>query len=127
VGMFDNVRVLYPLPKPETGPLPPEDTTFQTKDMECLLDEYTIHEDGRLTVRRCEYEDTGEIDPLLKMRIHRVVREWDEQVPHHGDIEFYHWVRWNEDSSQWWSYTARFTDGVLSRITLNEYEGPFVD
>jgi len=43
MGLFDTVKCKYPLPNPKH-----QDLEFQTKDLECLLGEYTITADGRL-------------------------------------------------------------------------------
>lgn len=104
MGMFDDLRCRYPLPDPEA-----QEWGFQTKDFDCLMDDYTITEDGRLIkhVTRCEEvpeEDRPyfgkpewDDDPDLPGRnswfrlcgsIRRVPVE-DREIPYHGDIRFY--------------------------------------
>lgn len=50
MGMFDTIRCQYPLP----GELPPEVASlmFQSKDLDCLLDEYELTTDGQLVVHK---------------------------------------------------------------------------
>lgn len=45
MGMFDNIKCLYPLPG---NPPFPQDEVYQTKDLDCSLDFYTISVDGDL-------------------------------------------------------------------------------
>src|SRR5262249_43383330 len=49
MGLFDTVTCEYPLPDPSH-----QHSEFQTKDLECLLDHYTITRDGRLVRHRRE-------------------------------------------------------------------------
>ncbi len=43
MGMFDTLRCKYPLPDKIV-----QTDSFQTKSLECLLDDYTITENGKL-------------------------------------------------------------------------------
>jgi hypothetical protein len=76
MGMFDHItceHVLLGEPKPKTN-------FFQTKDFDCLMDHYTITEDGRLL------KDGAE-------------------VQFHGSLNFYTY----SDDDIWFEYEARFT------------------
>jgi hypothetical protein len=46
MGMFDEIRCEYPLPG--DAPADAADLDFQTKDLDCLLEKYTITKDGVL-------------------------------------------------------------------------------
>jgi hypothetical protein len=47
MGLYDTVKCEYPLPEPLH-----QDLEFQTKDLECLMDHYTITRDGGLVRNR---------------------------------------------------------------------------
>jgi hypothetical protein len=83
MGMFDNITCEHALlgePKPKTN-------LFQTKDFDCLMDHYTITEDGQLL------KDGAE-------------------VQFHGSVSFYTYT----DDDMWFEYEAKFTDGCLVEI-----------
>ena len=69
MGLFDTVKCEYPLPNPRH-----QDLSFQTKDLEIGLDEYTITQDGRLV----RHPHRGGRGP-----------ERDVECPVHGDIRIY--------------------------------------
>ncbi|HXO18625.1 MAG TPA: hypothetical protein VOA87_01745 [Thermoanaerobaculia bacterium] len=87
MGLFDTIHCEYPLPDARHQGL-----EFQTKDLDCALDEYTITADGRLLrhVRRGGQESDRRV-------------EW----PLHGDVSIYTHVA-GEDPS-WIEYVVRFT------------------
>lgn len=95
--MFDNLICLAPLPN--DPPIPRDD--FQTKDLDCLLDTYTITEDGLLLHARWNVE--GELT-----------------VPYHGLIRFYYgdWSNDDQKMHAWYEYEAKFTDGKLVEIRM---------
>lgn len=58
MGMFDSVQCNYPLPLPlEVVDIYPDiyNQEFQTKDLENLLDNYILNEDGELLWIKKEY------------------------------------------------------------------------
>ena len=71
MGMYDRVECRYPLPDPRL-----RDAEFQTKDLECLLQTYTITEDGRLMLRAPKSGRRGKLARDV---------EW----PIHGDVRIY--------------------------------------
>jgi hypothetical protein len=96
MGMFDTLYCQYPLPNPRH-----QDLDFQTKDLECLLDTYTITQDGWLVQHAKRGWGAG-----------RLVR--DIEWPLHGDLRFYTSVKTEEPS--WIEYVARFTHGRIEWI-----------
>ena len=64
MGLFDDIKVNYKLPElvELKGCLLTQDVvqnaSYQTKDLECCMKDYTIHEDG--TITKAEYE-TNEV------------------------------------------------------------------
>ena len=95
MGMFDTIYCQYPLPNPRH-----QDLDFQTKDLECLLDTYTITREGRLV----QHVKPGWIERL----------ERDIEWPLHGDIRIYTSLKAEEPS--WIEYVARFTHGRVEWI-----------
>lgn len=109
MGMFDEVHCKFPLPEYDG------DGNFQTKDFDCLMDSYTITEDGRLVLEQAHYEHVpledrpypngpGFLEMLGCLR--RVV-DGMVDTDFHGDMEFY-------DSKNY--FRARFTEGKLQWI-----------
>jgi hypothetical protein len=96
MGMFDTLYCHYPLPNPRH-----QDLDFQTKDLECLLDTYTITREGQLV----QHADRG---GWLERLDH------DGEWPLHGDLRFYTSVKTEEPS--WIEYVARFTHGRVEWI-----------
>ena len=96
MGMFDTIHCQYPLPNPRH-----QDLDFQTKDLECLLDTYTITQEGWLVQHAKRGWGEG-----------RLIR--DVEWPLHGDLRFYTSVKTEEPS--WIEYVARFTHGRVEWI-----------
>jgi len=100
---------------------------FQTKDLECLLDHYTIDEDGNLLVNKCEVEYI-EGDPKAKSFAERfghvnTKREWTEAVQIDGIIELYDFIQSsNTDYDYSISYNVHLTSGKVERIELSKFE-----
>lgn len=129
MGMFDYIRCKMPLP---ADPAPPQCEWFQTKDVPTAalyLDKWTIEADGRLIRHAYRVEDHSDqkAKGLLRFKgcMTKVFEpENDTAVPYHGDISFGHYdSRTHGD----WDYVARFTDGVCTRIWLDEYSPPTGD
>lgn len=57
MGMFDYIKCKYPLPgtKPH---FVTSDSSFQTKDLECMMDSYEITEDGRIVQTSACWNET---------------------------------------------------------------------
>lgn len=105
MGLFDDVKCEYPLHDPEH-----QQREFQTKDLGCLLDRYTITRDGRLV----RHAQAGRRGPSRDV-------EW----PIHGDIRFYDFDR---DKEQMIEYVARFTHGRVEWVRrLGEEESSLVE
>lgn len=125
MGMFDELKCLYPLPDDEV-----QDQWFQTKNLECLMDRYTITKDGRLILHKVRYElvpeeerkyyGTPEWDesPLAQMLgMLRSVPVGDIDLQYHGEIIFYTSTGSHEDGDfRWYEYAARFNEGQLTRV-----------
>ena len=101
MGMFDTVHCDLPLPDPKH-----QDLEFQTKDLERLLDRYTITGDGRL-VRHAR--------PLAKSPTRNV--EW----PVHGDVRIY--AGDPEKERGLVEYEVRFTYGWAEAIRRLDEKG----
>src|SRR5436305_2154048 len=91
MGLFDTIHCEYPLPDARH-----QDLDFQTKDLECFLDHYTITYDGRL---------------VLQARRRGLGPDRDIEWPIHGDIRMYTSV-----DKAWIEYVVRFTHGRVEWI-----------
>lgn len=131
MGMYDEISCEYPLPGTGYRVLPGH--TFQTKDFERLLDRYTITAEGLLVLHREAWEPVPEEErpyygtpgwekPLGKwIGSMRAVPGGDKEIPHHGDILFYDAFRVKGEAGRvWLEYRARFTEGSLVRIEVEE-------
>ena len=106
MGMFDTIHCEYPLPDTRH-----QDLEFQTKDLECLLSNYTITCDGRL---------------VLHARGGRRGLDRDIEWPLHGDLRFYTSIKISGESI-WVEYVARFTHGLVEWIRPKEEVPPHPD
>ena len=95
MGLFDTVHCEYPLPDARHQGL-----EFQTKDLDCALDTYTITIDGRLLRRSWRFGQEA-----LQLEV-----EW----PIHGDVRFY--THEKSLDPPWIEYVARFTRGRVEWI-----------
>ena len=93
MGLFDTVRCEYPLPEARHQGL-----EFQTKDLECAMDHYTITREGRLI------RHPGGWSPLDR----------DVEWPVHGDIRIYTSDKFQDPS--WIEYVVRLTHGRVEWI-----------
>jgi len=120
MGMFDHIRCEYILPE---APEEVQNSIFQTKDLENLMDEYTITREGKLILHRVECNVVPEEE-----RPYFGKPEWnegfyksfgslcrtplgDEDTKYHGLISIY-----TSDKKIWYEYVLRFTDGVLVNV-----------
>lgn len=143
MGMYDHIRCEVPLP----GLPDPSKMEFQTKDLECMLENYTINKDGRLIFHFKEYEATPEDelpykdDPNPIMRFCgsiRVVKgsEKDVDKNYEGTLNFYGNERTGElcaidpltgedkfhpgPRPEWFEYDAKFVDGKIVSVVRRE-------
>ncbi len=97
MGLFDNIKCEYPLPDPEV-----QDTTFQTKDLDCCLYYYTLTREGRL-VQPMKMDDAT---------------TWNRDINWHGVVRFYDY----RPDNTWYEYEATFDRGQL--VSLKKGEPP---
>lgn len=134
MGMYDEIRCEYPLPRSGYRVLPGH--TFQTKSFENLMDKYTITTDGKLILHKEVWEPVPEEErPYYgEPEWDRPFGRWigsakampagDEEISYHGDVRFYDVFRValleGAGRRVWLEYRARFTEGRLSRIEVAE-------
>lgn len=130
MGMFDSIKCNYPLPLPlEVIDIMPDpyDQDFQTKDLENLLDDYYLNEDGLLLWHKRKYEWKDDDSAFLKGYMD-VVEEEIVPTDFHGVINFYCYETVHEDESSDKAkdvsidYLAKFTNGKLENIEVISYE-----
>lgn len=124
--MYDEIKCKYPLPR---TPKSLQGGLFQTKDLENLLEIYTIARNGKLI-----HHVTKLVSVPEKKRPFYGKPEWkrpwgkyfgsmkevpvkDVTVPYHGDINFYtHTGSHEKKNFKWYEYVARFTHGKVEYI-----------
>lgn len=108
--MYDEITVHYPLP--DNPPI----NVFQTKDLECMLDDYTITTEGRLIHHVYTYECVDDPGSFVGYYMKIISAELVD-TGYHGDLNFYNTDRDSVTGGHtWWEYVARFTDGTLQWI-----------
>jgi len=115
MGMFDYVICEYKLPLPkdckELSDVNWNEYTFQSKDMNCLMDDYKINKKGKLLVRatRPDFFDEPPVDLP------------ETESNYHGELNFHAYEQRNKyDYSV--SFNANFSYGKLDAIELTEFE-----
>ena len=124
MGMFDEIKSEYPLPDS-----PIQNESFQTKCLDCLMQNYTITADGLLIHHTEKYECVPEEErpyfgkPEWETSFGKLcgslksVPTGDVEIAHHGDVFFYTSTGSGETGDyEWFKYQARFTDGRLQWI-----------
>lgn len=121
MGMYDHIRCEYPLPEGW------QDRTFQSKSLDCAMDDYTITADGRLIHHTVRWEvvpkeerphpEAPDDDMLSFFGSMRTVPTGDVEIPYHGDIHFYDWDHARGLGKGLRTFTARFTEGRVTRLT----------
>jgi hypothetical protein len=114
MGMFDELRCRYPLQMPNAT-----ERVFQTKSLDCVMDQFEITAEG--TLRREAYEIEDHSDPnatgimALCGMMTRVNKRW-EPCSFTGEVRFYGSTR--EDWSDWWEFSAYFVKGALKHLEM---------
>lgn len=114
MGMFDWIAVEVPLPD-----VVQNESEYQTKDFDCLMEKYVINKNGELYKEKWEYEwvdDPNSVFGGYERKIEGSYRR-EYLTNFHGDITFYN----GRVRGKWRDYKARFTEGRLSSITFQDY------
>lgn len=107
--MFDYIRVhpsLLPVTPEERNAIENEECDFQTKDLDCYLNEYEITPDGFLIL------------------VNEMIGGWNyqevyRQIKYHGHLRFYTEVYFGTEDNlkvEWYEFQAKFTDGKMVEI-----------
>lgn len=146
MGMFDNLKVLKPLPLGEglsSLIVDWKEEVFQTKDLDNCLDLYEISEEGKLRYLRQEREWEKDESSFLGGHLAVKSERW-EDIPFHGVLRFYtthcdnldyhnesffatEKMSWDEivkvEGYDWWiEFVAVFDNGQLREIKLEKAE-----
>lgn len=119
MGMYDNVKCLYPLSIEGL-----EDEIFQSKSTPMqFIDLYEIREDGTLWHENYDVEDKS--DPT-KEGIERFYgcmtktnRRWEQLVDFTGEIKFYTYI---ENDKRFIAFSSYFVKGKLNQLHLIQDE-----
>lgn len=111
MGMYDTLRIEQKIPGFTDIP----DCEFQTKSLDCALENYIITHKGELYKEVWDYEWIEDDKHTFKGYFNKMDgtyrREYLTDI--HGDIIFY---EGKSIDGKWRDYTARFTEGKLTRI-----------
>ncbi len=134
MGMFDYIKCEAKLPLNEelnNLPINWKEVSFQTKDLEnCLLD-YTISESGILIENIKKYEYTyfskeeikeKKIKPWNYVKESKLISNTSEIINFHGKINFGEILDFSDDEDIWLDFEAYFIYGKLDRIDLLKVE-----
>lgn len=110
MGMYDELVCKYPLPLKNANAY-----TFQTKDLDSMMDHYEIREDG--TLWHEAYESRVEVndDAPLGMWLHRDNKRW-EPVTLTGEVRFYEFIAGAPGDANWIEFSAYYVKGALKHI-----------
>lgn len=99
---------------------------FQTKDLNNLLEMYTLNNDGRLIHHKVRYEEVPEEERPYYGRADKKHLNWigsiksipdgDEDVNYHGVLYFYSYT----NDNVFVEVHAKFTDGTLDDFWITE-------
>lgn len=109
MGMFDELACMYPLPIREGY-----ERTFQTKSLDCQMDQYLIKQDG--TLWHEVYDTRLEENPeaFFGFYLHRDNKRW-EAVDFTGEVRFY-----DGGDGPWYEFSAYFVGGQLKHLETIE-------
>jgi hypothetical protein len=111
MGMFDTLNVQLKIPGFTDIP----ECDFQTKSLDSLMEYYVITDKGELYKEMWDYDWAEEPGHFLGGYERKIPGSYRRKylTNYHGDIIFYEGRSLN---GKWRDYTARFTEGKLSRI-----------
>lgn len=117
MGMFDTIRVEKSIPGYTDVP----DEEFQTKSFDNCMEQYVITATGELYREVWEYEWVEKETSPLKGYMKKIEDSYRRVylTDYHGDVIFYTSHPKTEDG-MWRDYTARFTEGKLTRIWFED-------
>ena len=111
MGMFDTLKVEIKIPGFSEIP----DVEFQTKSLDCALENYVITNNGELYREVWEHKWIEDETHFLGGYDYSIPDSYRREylTDYHGDIIFY---EGRSADGTWRDYTARFTEGKLTRI-----------
>jgi hypothetical protein len=117
MGMFDMIKVEMKIPGYSTIP----DEEFQTKSLDNCMDHYVITNKGELYREVWDHEWIDNPNTPMGGSFNKVEGSYRREylTDYHGDIIFYTSKPMTEDRV-WRDYTARFTEGKLTRIWFED-------
>ena len=113
MGMFDTLKVQTKIPGYSNIPL----GEFQTKSLDNCLEYYVITDNGELYKEVWDYNWVEDATSAFNGYFDKVEGSYRREylTNFHGDIIFYTSKPMTEDRV-WRDYTARFTEGKLTRV-----------
>ena len=106
MGMFDYVRIAFPLPDEIV-----QHVEFQTKDLDCLLDEYRITKDGKLELLVYDTVPVPDSDAIFGYHMERFNERW-QPWDFHGDLVIYTYGL----DGRFYEYVVHFVEGEVAWV-----------
>jgi hypothetical protein len=115
MGMFDTIHVdekfLPTIPDLESRGI--KMSSFQTKDLECVLYDYFIKEDGKMYVENNSYVTHDDSDSMFGFRVEKETSELKFN-PYTGEILFYDCFTGDNGDSLFVDLKIKVIDGIAS-------------
>lgn len=128
MGMYDHLTCKYPLPLVGAN-----ERHYQTKDLECMLDNYEIREDGTLWHEAYDSRFEEDEKAFFGFYIYHDNKRW-EVVEYTGEVRFYDFLPSAKTKAQkfsdgnsgdgWIEWSAYFHEGKLKELHLIEHREP---
>lgn len=130
MGLFDTLHYYYKevsLPMPEKPMGYSGSEYFQTKSLECLMEDYQIREDGYLYYKKATYETKkgnlfakSILDRLPKIK--EISCEWIKMTDYNGILEIHNYEYGEDKYDYWISYDLVLFNGKVSAVKLNRFK-----
>lgn len=127
MGTFDDFHCQYPLPVPEA-----QHQVFQTKDLECYQETYTLRSDGTLWKTHYDVEDRSDPNATGLMRLAGCATRINPREvfePYTGEVSFYGFYAMDDlslgkDGQGWVTFLATLLEGRLQSLIVHEHDRP---
>lgn len=131
MGLFDTIECEYALPLPEFtddqrkdfslalggGEIDLKTVEWQTKDLDNMLDHYTIEDDGQVYVRASQWYESEDSPNGVKPEL----SEGIEKVERTAEVHLYN-IFFGEEYDHWLDYKVTLWKGEVKEAELYEYK-----
>lgn len=127
MSAFDTLHGQYPLPVPEA-----QQQVFQTKDLDCYQETYTLRADGTLWKTHYDLEDRSDPHSTGLIRLVGIATQVNPREifePHTGEVTFYSDYAMDDkalgkEGQGDVTFRATFLEGHLQSLTIEDHVRP---